>query len=63
MEGVVLDCATDVESKFYFAREGEHWEHVVKADGSLVVAADCTQDDDLLSAGVARELMKRIQQL
>jgi len=63
VEGAVLDCETEVEPKLDFAREGEQWEPAVKADGSLVVAVDCTQDEAILSAGVARELMNGIQQL
>jgi len=63
VEGVVLDCETEVTSKLDFAREGDHWEPAVKADGSLVMAIDCTQDEAILSAGVARELMNGIQQL
>jgi Domain of unknown function (DUF5915) len=35
----------------------------VKQDGSLVVAVDCTQDEEILSAGKSRELINGIQQL
>ena len=63
VEDAVLDCKTEVEPKLDFAREGEQWEPAVKADGSLVVAVDCTQDEAILSAGVAREVMNGIQQL
>ncbi|KAL7565166.1 hypothetical protein ACA910_003356 [Epithemia clementina (nom. ined.)] len=61
--GAVLDCATEVEAKLDFAREGDHWEPAVKPDGSLVVAVDCTQDEAILTAGMARELINAIQQL
>lgn len=63
IEGEVLDASTDLESKLEFSREGEHWEATSKADGSLVVAVDCTQDEATISAGRSRELMNGIQQL
>jgi isoleucyl-tRNA synthetase len=59
----VLDMSTEVESKFEFSKEGEYWESTSKADGSLVVAVDCTQDSATLSSGMSRELMNGIQQL
>jgi isoleucyl-tRNA synthetase len=61
--GETLDAATDLESKFAFSKEGEHWEATVRADGSLVVAVDCTQDEATMSSGMSRELMNGIQQL
>ena len=58
----VIDAA-DLGAKFDFSREGEQWEATSKADGSLVVAVDCTQDESTMSSGRARELMNGIQQL
>jgi len=46
-----------------FSKEGEEWEASGTPDGSLVVGIDCTQDDAILSAGKARELMNAVQQL
>jgi len=63
LEGVVLDVATELESKLEFSKEGDNWESTSKPDGSLVVAVDCTQDESILSAGMSRELMNCIQQL
>jgi isoleucyl-tRNA synthetase len=63
VEGVVLDAATELESKLDFSKEGENWEATVKIDGSLVVAVDCTQDDAIITAGRSRELINGIQQL
>jgi len=63
VEGEVIDAATELESKLDFSREGDHWEATPKADGSLVVAVDCTQDEATVSAGRSRELMNGIQQL
>mmetsp|Transcript_22687 Transcript_22687/g.52171 ORF Transcript_22687/g.52171 Transcript_22687/m.52171 type:complete len:1102 (-) Transcript_22687:64-3369(-) len=63
VEDAVLDCDTEVTAKLDFSRDGEHWEPAVKGDGSIVVAVDCTQDEAILSAGVARELLNGIQQL
>ena len=64
---IVLDCATEVESKLDFAKTSNgddgDWEPAVKVDGSLVVAVDCTQDEATVTAGMARELMNVIQQL
>ena len=60
--GEVVDAA-DLESKFNFSREGDHWEATSRPDGSLVVAVDCTQDEGTRSSGMARELMNGIQQL
>jgi isoleucyl-tRNA synthetase len=63
VEGCVLDVAIDLESKFEFSKEGDNWEASSKADGSLVVAVDCTQDEITMSSGMSRELMNGIQQL
>jgi Domain of unknown function (DUF5915) len=63
VEGVVLDAATERESKLDFSREGENWEATVNGDGSLIVAVDCTQDDAIVTAGRSRELVNGIQQL
>lgn len=63
MEGEVLDAATDLESKLEFSKEGDRWESTTKADGSLVVAIDCTQDAATQSSGMSRELITGIQQL
>lgn len=62
-EEVILDVQTELESKFDFSKEGEDWEATVRADGSLVVAVDCTQDASTLSSGMSRELITGIQQL
>lgn len=63
VEREILNAATDLESKLEFSKEGEHWEATSKADGSLVVAVDCSQDEGIISAGRSRELMNAIQQL
>jgi isoleucyl-tRNA synthetase len=62
-EGVSIDCATELDSKLDFAKEGEHWEATGKADGSLVVAIDCTQDEAIITSGMSRELISGVQQL
>jgi hypothetical protein len=59
----VLVATTDLESKLEFSRAGDEWESISKADGSLVVAIDCQQDEAILAAGMARELINGIQQL
>ncbi|GKY90391.1 hypothetical protein MPSEU_000013100 [Mayamaea pseudoterrestris] len=63
VEGEILDATTDLESKLEFSRAGEEWESMSKADGSLVVAIDCQQDEAILAAGMSRELINGIQQL
>lgn len=63
VDDVELDAATELVSKFSFSKEGEHWESTPSADGATVVALDCTQDDAIISAGMARELINHIQQL
>jgi len=55
--------AADLVPRLAFSKEGDHWEAAETSDGSLVVAVDCTQDEAILSAGMARELMNVIQQL
>ena len=63
IEGEVLDASTDLEFKLEFSRAGDEWESMSKADGSLVIAIDCQQDESILSAGMSRELINGIQQL
>jgi isoleucyl-tRNA synthetase len=61
-EDIEIDAA-DLVPRLSFSKEGDHWEATEAPDGSLVVALDCTQDEAILSAGMARELMNAIQQL
>jgi isoleucyl-tRNA synthetase len=61
-EDIEIDAA-DLVSRLAFSKEGEQWEATQAPDGSAVVAVDCTQDEAILSAGMARELMNAIQQL
>ena len=61
MEGIAIDTKTEVESILSFAKEGENWESASSSAGDLVVAIDCTQDEAILSAGRARELITHIQ--
>jgi len=63
VEEVELDTVTELISKFGFSKEGDHWEATPSADGASVVVLDTTQDDAILSAGMARELINHIQQL
>ena len=63
VEEVELDTVTELISKLSFSKEGDHWESTPSADGATVVALDTTQDDAILSAGMARELINHIQQL
>lgn len=63
VEGVIIDSKTELIAKLDFSREGDQWESNSSPDGSLVVALDCTQDEAILSAGQARELISHIQQL
>ena len=63
VDDVVIDAATELVPRLAFSREGEHWEATETTDGALVVAVDCTQDEAILSAGRARELINHIQQL
>lgn len=62
VEGVVIDSSTEIISKLSFAKEGvDHWE--AATDGASVVAVDCAQDDAIVSAGRARELINVVQRL
>jgi isoleucyl-tRNA synthetase len=64
VDDVVLDATTELEAKMEFSRsDQENWEATSKSDGSLVVAVDCTQDDETRAAGMAREVINGIQQL
>ena len=63
VEDIELDAATELISKLSFSKEGDHWESTPSADGATVVALDTTQDEAILSAGMARELINHIQQL
>mmetsp|Transcript_3877 Transcript_3877/g.9228 ORF Transcript_3877/g.9228 Transcript_3877/m.9228 type:complete len:1170 (-) Transcript_3877:109-3618(-) len=63
VEDVELDTVTELISKLSFSKEGDHWESTPSADGATVVALDTTQDEAILSAGMARELINHIQQL
>mmetsp|Transcript_49632 Transcript_49632/g.56127 ORF Transcript_49632/g.56127 Transcript_49632/m.56127 type:complete len:1176 (-) Transcript_49632:78-3605(-) len=60
---VELDTLTELISKLSFSKEGDFWESTPSADGATVVALDTTQDDAIISAGMARELINHIQQL
>ena len=62
-EDVTLNFSTDILSKLSFSKEGEQWEASQSAEGDVVVAVDCTQDDAILSAGRAREVVNHVQQL
>ena len=63
VEGFTLNAVTELESKFQFSKVDGNWESSSKADGSLVIAMDCTQDASTMSSGMSRELMNGIQQL
>jgi isoleucyl-tRNA synthetase len=63
VEDIELDTVTELISKLSFSKEGDNWESTPSADGATVVALDCTQDDSIISAGMARELINHIQQL
>merc|ERR1711937_940345 len=63
VEEVELDTVTELISKLSFSKEGDHWESTPSADGATVVALDTTQDEAILSAGMAPELINHIQQL
>merc|ERR1712176_805369 len=62
VDDLEIDLA-DLVPRLSFSKEGKEWEASGTPDGSLVVAVDCTQDDAILSAGKARELMNAVQQL
>ena len=63
VEEVEIDAKTELTAKLSFSKEGEQWEATEAADGSCVIALDCTQDDAIISAGMSRELINHIQQL
>jgi isoleucyl-tRNA synthetase len=63
IEGVEIDAFTELVSKLSFSKEGENWEATPSADGSCVVALDCTQDAAIISSGMSRELINHIMQL
>lgn len=63
IEGGTVDALTEMVSKLSFSKEGEQWESASTQEGDAVVAIDCTQDDAILAAGRARELINAIQQL
>jgi isoleucyl-tRNA synthetase len=63
IEDITIDAANELIAKYSFSRDGDHWEATSTPDGSLVVAIDTTQDEAILTAGRARELMNHIQQL
>ncbi|KAL3911779.1 MAG: hypothetical protein SGILL_007149 [Bacillariaceae sp.] len=63
VEDVELDAVTELISKLSFSKEGDEWEATPSADGAAVVALDCTQDDSIIAAGMARELINHVQQL
>ena len=63
VDDIELNTTTELISKLSFSKEGDHWEATPSADGATVVALDTTQDDAILSAGMARELINHIQQL
>eukprot|EP00986_Skeletonema_menzelii_P009531 scaffold4364_cov219-Skeletonema_menzelii.AAC.2 len=62
-EGLTISAKDELVSKLSFSREGDHWESTSTPEGDVVVAVDCTQDEAILSAGRARELINAIQQL
>eukprot|EP00555_Chaetoceros_dichaeta_P003208 CAMPEP_0198249896 /NCGR_PEP_ID=MMETSP1447-20131203/1263_1 /TAXON_ID=420782 /ORGANISM="Chaetoceros dichaeta, Strain CCMP1751" /LENGTH=1167 /DNA_ID=CAMNT_0043934629 /DNA_START=67 /DNA_END=3570 /DNA_ORIENTATION=- len=63
VEGVTINTKTEIVSKLAFSRDGDNWESASSADGGCVVAVDCTQDEAILSSGMARELITYIQKL
>jgi len=63
VEDVELDTLTELISKLSFSKDGDFWESTPSADGSTVVALDTTQDDAIISAGMAREFINHIQKL
>eukprot|EP00554_Chaetoceros_debilis_P006576 CAMPEP_0194072646 /NCGR_PEP_ID=MMETSP0149-20130528/329_1 /TAXON_ID=122233 /ORGANISM="Chaetoceros debilis, Strain MM31A-1" /LENGTH=1167 /DNA_ID=CAMNT_0038752545 /DNA_START=98 /DNA_END=3601 /DNA_ORIENTATION=+ len=62
-EGETIDAKTEIVSKLSFSRGGDQWESASTQVGDCVVAIDCTQDEAILEAGRARELINHIQQL
>ncbi len=65
IEGVELSFHSDIISKISFSKVSDngHWEANQTAEGDVVVAVDCTQDEAIISAGRARELVNHVQQL
>ena len=63
VEGISIDTNAEVVSKLSFSREGENWESISSSEGDFVVAIDCTQNEAILGAGKARELITHIQKL
>lgn len=63
VDNVELDTVTELISKLSFSKEGDFWESTPSADGATVVALDTTQDNAIITAGMARELINHIQQL
>jgi len=63
IDDVTIDATSELVAKYSFSRDGDHWEATSTPHGALVVAVDTTQDEAILSAGRARELMNHIQQL
>lgn len=63
VEGITIDTKTETTSKLSFSREGDQWESAATQEGDVVAAIDCTQDEAILAAGKARELINHIQQL
>lgn len=63
IEGGIICAKTEITSKLSFSKEGEQWESASTPGGDCVIAIDCTQDEAILSAGRARELINHIQQL
>eukprot|EP00339_Tiarina_fusa_P025632 CAMPEP_0117008832 /NCGR_PEP_ID=MMETSP0472-20121206/8199_1 /TAXON_ID=693140 ORGANISM="Tiarina fusus, Strain LIS" /NCGR_SAMPLE_ID=MMETSP0472 /ASSEMBLY_ACC=CAM_ASM_000603 /LENGTH=1165 /DNA_ID=CAMNT_0004710969 /DNA_START=103 /DNA_END=3600 /DNA_ORIENTATION=- len=62
VEDVTIDAANLI-AKLAFSRQGDNWESTPSADGACVVALDCTQDEEIIAAGTARELVSHIQRL
>lgn len=58
-----LDAQSELEPVVEFSREGDEWEATTRSDGSLVVAIDCTQDEDTKSSGMSRELINAVMNL
>ena len=63
IEGATIDALTEIVSKLSFSKEGDQWESASTQEGDYVIAVDCTQDEAILAAGRARELINHIQQL
>eukprot|EP00590_Aulacoseira_subarctica_P009987 CAMPEP_0172418170 /NCGR_PEP_ID=MMETSP1064-20121228/4688_1 /TAXON_ID=202472 /ORGANISM="Aulacoseira subarctica , Strain CCAP 1002/5" /LENGTH=1169 /DNA_ID=CAMNT_0013156975 /DNA_START=55 /DNA_END=3565 /DNA_ORIENTATION=+ len=65
IEEVNLNFQTDIISKLSFSKASDdgQWEASQSAEGDVVVAVDCTQDEAIISAGRAREVVNHVQQL